>query len=364
MGMFLQIVGAVFVALLLVVLAVVVFLRWKLRSWADQVAGQMQQLGGMMEQMAQGNPMAAALGGLLEPLTLNLSPTRDEPDEDFSLQIQAWTKSLVNAGFIEVGDFEAQPTMLWLRALTHPTSGAAAALYIMPMAGAWYDVTARLRDGTNITTTDSQREMADLPPWAQLHRLDTGTPPAKAYEKLLRKISEAEVDPHTPENFVEAFEEEYRRGTLWRVKRGDTPEELKRISAADEGEEPDSQFLDTLLQSRRMMRAQQLNEFLKERWLKESTLSAYEYDQLEDRLVVVHELTPPDMLVEMWDEVYSEEYENEPIDLPDVSPIVENEDPREAFRMLQDKLPPGGRFEFYTAIEGEIAGDLWLRPEA
>jgi hypothetical protein len=367
MGLFLQIVGAVFVALFLVVIAAILVLRWKLKSWTKQMADQMQEMGGLFEKMAAGGgPMSAALGGMMEPLTLNLKRTHEEPDEDCALQIKAWTKGLKEAGFAEVGDFEAEPTMLWLRALTHPESGAAAAFYVMPMAGAWYDVTARLRDGTSITLTDTQREMTDMPPWGKLIRMEAGTPPAKAYEKLLRRLEGKDLTRYTPENFVESFEEEYRRGTLWRVKRGDTPDELKRITAADMGEEPDSEFVQQLLESRKRMRAHQIDELLKDEWLKSSDMSAYEYERIEDRLVVVHELTPPEVLIDIWGELYAGDEiddEQDPEELPEVKQIVETQDPRQAFRMLQQQLPPQGRFEHFASIDGDIAGDLWLRPD-
>lgn len=367
MGLFLQIVGAVFVALFLVAFSVILFLRWKLKSWTRNMADQMQQMGSMLEQLAAGGgPMSAALGGMMEPLTLDLHRTSEEPDEDCALQIKAWTKGLLEAGFIEVGDFEARPTMLWLRAMTHPDSGAAAALYVMPMVGAWYDVTARFRDGTSLSLTDTQREMTDMPPWSTLHRVEAGTPPAKSYEKLLRKLEGKTVLRYTPENFVEAFEEEYRRGTLWRVKRGDTPDELKRITAADMGEEPGGEFVQQLLESRKRMRAHQIDELLKDEWLKTSDMGAYEYEQIEDRLVVIHELTPPEILVELWEELQDAVESGDDEDsqqLLEVRTIAESGDPRQAFRALQQKLPATERFEHFASLEGDIAGDLWLRPD-
>jgi hypothetical protein len=366
MGLFLQIVGAVFVALFLVVIAGILLLRWKLKSWAKQMADQVQEMGGLMEKFAAGGgPMAAALGGVMEPLTLNLKRTHESPDEDCQLQIKAWTKGLKEVGFVEVGDFEAEPTMLWLRALTNPDSGAAAAFYVMPMAGAWYDVTARFRDGTSITLTDTQREMTDMPPWGKLIRMEAGTPPAKAYEKLLRKLEGKDVTRYTPENFVESFEEEYRRGTLWRVKRGDTPDELRRITAADMGEEPDSDFVQQLLESRKQMRAHQIDELLKDEWLKNSDMSAYEYEQIEDRLVVIHELTPPGtLLIHLEEQLDPDEFEEDSPEGAELRRIVESEqDPRQAFRTAQQRLPALARFEHFASLDGDITGDLWLRPD-
>jgi len=366
MALFLQIVGAVFVALFLVVIATVLLLRWKIKSWAKQMAHQVEETGGLMEKFAAGGGPMAALGGVMEPLTLNLKRTHEPPDEDYALQIKAWTKGLKEAGFVEVGDFEAEPTMLWLRALAHPESGAAAAFYVMPLAGAWYDVTARFRDGTSIALTDTQREMTDMPPWSTLIRMEAGTPPAKAYEKLLRKLEDKDVTRYTVENFVEAFEEEYRRGTLWRVKRGDTPDELRRITAADTGKEPDSEFVQQLLESRKQMRAHQIDQLLKDEWLKNSEMSAYEYEKIEDRLIVIHELTPPEMLIDIWAENCDADDFDEDGDLPEDSELrqmLESRDPRKAFRTLQQKLPAEARFEHFATLDGDIAGDLWLSPD-
>ena len=363
MATFLQIVGAVFVALFLVVIAAFLFLKWKLSSWAKQMSDQVQEFGGMMEKMAAGGgPMAAAMGGMMEPLSLKLHATEDEPDEDFALQIEAWTKSLSREGFETVGDFEADPTMLWMRAFVHPESGAAAVLYVMPLAGAWYDVTLRI-DGQSVTMTDSQREMADSPPWSKIVQLDAGTPPAKAYERLLRSVGEPSVEPYTRENFPERFQNEYQKAAIWRAKRGESEDEIKRISSAEAGEQVDNSFVQQMLDSRGQMRAYQINEFLKEQWLKDSEVSAYDYEQIEDRIVVIHELTPPDLLLDTWGECYGEHFEDEPEDLPDVSELVAGRDPRQAFRDLQQKLPPGGRFQHYAAVEGDISGDLWLRPD-
>ena len=114
------------------------------------------------------------------------------------------------------------------------------------------------------------------------------------------------------------------------------------------------------------MRAQQIDELLKEQWLKTSDMSAYEYEKIEDRLVVVHELTPPDMLL-MHLDVDDDPDEDDEEDEPEESAlrrIAENdEDPRRAFRTAQQMLPAEARFEHFATIDGDIAGDLWLRPD-
>lgn len=365
MAAFLQIVGAVFVALILVAIGLLLFLRWKLKSWAKQVSEQVQEFGGLMEKMAaHGGPMAAALGGMAEPLTLTLKPTSEEPDEDFALQIKAWTKGLIGIGFETVNDFDAEPTMLWMRGLTHPETGAAAVIYVMPLAGCWFEVCARTEEQDRITVGNSPQPMADVPPWCDTHRIDEGVPPAKAYEKLLRKVGERPISPYTPDNFANSFEQAYRRDMLWRVKRGDSEEETRRIVAAgDDGEAPDNSMIDRLMESRRQMRSMQIDEMLKEQWLKESNVSAFDYERIEDRLVVVHELTPPDQLLDIWGDAYGDAFDDDPPELPDVSQLISNQEPRKAFQTLQQNLPPESRFVHHASIEGDIAGDLWLRPK-
>src|SRR5690606_439031 len=99
--------------------------------------------------------------------------------------------------------------------------------------------------------------------------------------------------------------------------------------------------------------------------LKSSDMSAYEYEQIEDRLVVIHELTPSETLIIHLQEHYDpDEFDEDSPQDDELRRIIESEpDPRQAFRDAQQRLPAEARFEHFASLDGDIAGDLWLGPE-
>ena len=113
-----------------------------------------------------------------------------------------------------------------------------------------------------------------------------------------------------------------------------------------------------------MMRGAQVEDFLRKEYLKQSNVSALEYERIEDRLVIVHELTTSDTLIELAEEAFWDEETGRERPMPSViSKIAEQDDPLEAFRQILGYLPDSKYYEHYDSIAGEIMGDIYLRRE-
>lgn len=352
---FLKLVAAVVFGLMLAIVLAIAYLRWRVKRWVGELGEEFKKFGDQF----------AAMGAELEPLEVELDRTQELAPEEHQALIDAWTADVESLGFESVGDFRMRPTQVWLRALTHPESGAAAVVYAIHPVGVFYDMTARFVGEESITVTDNQFALVDSPPWSRLVRLDAGTDPNLAYARLLDEIAGQAVQPYDPVNFRERFEAAYRKETLWRAKRGDTTEEVRRVMNSPLTEAKDeNELLKATMESRRMMRGAQVEDFLRKEYLKQSNVSALEYERIEDRLVIVHELTTSDTLIELAEEAFWDEETGRERPMPSViSKIAEQDDPLEAFRQILGYLPDSKYYEHYDSIAGEIMGDIYLRRE-
>ncbi len=352
---FLKLVAAVVFGLMLVVVLSLAYLRWRIKRWVGELGDEIKKFGDQF----------AMMGGGMEPLEVELERTKNPAPAEYQSLVDAWTDDVKTLGFEVVGDFYAKPTQLWMRALTHPESGTAAVVYAMSPIGVFYDLVAKLEGEDSITVSDNQHALMDTPPWSRMVRLDAGTDPKIAYSRLLDEVGAESVQPYDPINFRERFEAAYRKEMLWRAKRGDTPEEVRRVMNSPLMQSGDNdEFVEATIESRREMRAEQVDEMLRKHYLKQSNLSALEYERIEDRIVIVHELTPSSTLVELAEEAFWDDETDEERPMPDViEQIAEQDDPLEAFRQIQNYLPESDYFEHYDSVAGEIAGDIYLRRE-
>ncbi|WP_206028598.1 hypothetical protein [Thalassoroseus pseudoceratinae] len=351
---FLKLVAAVVFGLMLVVILTVAYLRWRIKRWVGELGDEIKKFGDQF----------AMMGGGMEPLEVELERTQSSPSPQYQSVIEGWTSDVESLGFERVGDFHMQPTAVWMRALTHPESGAAAVVYVMEPVGVFYDLVAKFENDDSVTVTDNQYALVDFPPWSQVVRLDAGTDPSVAYSRLLDEVGSQPVQPYDPINFRERFEAAYRKDMLWRAKRGDTPQEVRRVMNSPLTEaQGNNDLVQATMESRREMRAAQFEDFLRKQYLKQSQLSALEYERIEERMVIVHELTPSSTLLELAEEAFWDDEADEEQPIPDVVlKIAEEDDPLEAFRRIQEYFPSPNYFEHYDSVAGEITGDIYLRP--
>jgi hypothetical protein len=142
MGLFLQILGALFLAGLLLVVGGALYLRWKLRR-------AFQGLSDALEQMA-------ADGGGVGPARITLQPASELGWQD-TTGIELSCGELRELGFETRGIYEV-PELDGTRiaAFSHVGEGMVAAVYEHPAAGRWVDVVTPYPDGTSFTASNAR----------------------------------------------------------------------------------------------------------------------------------------------------------------------------------------------------------------
>lgn len=341
----------VFFALLIVLLAGQVR-RSNENSAKQQFAGQVLDLNTAARHLDAGG--TTTLIAMMSPLA-TLRDTGPPSNVNALSSARDWLQGLSDAGFLKVGDFLADQVMLTTHVFTHPESGAAAAVYAMPKVASWYELMALSSDGQCLVITNAEVEQGEQPPWIETVRLPPATTPAAAYQTLLQSIDGRVVEPCTPENVTDTLDALYDRLAIWHFTRRDTKEERSQVAAGHQDEQIEQQRI----AARNRLFSLQVDALLMEQWSMKPDVSADELKRIHDRMIVIHEHTPLETVIDLLGG------ESMPGGLGPLASLSHGDhvDPREAFRALQGTLESSQRFEHYATLEGEISGELWLRPE-
>ena len=221
---FLAVVGALAILFILAVVAMVVWLRWKVGRMARQIVGTMENANG-----------AAAKASSVPPFRISLWPFStsewDEPGE-----VEEIAAPLREAQFTEVGTFLVRPGSLRLAAFCHPRERAFAVVYEHPQAGRWVDLVSYYEDGSSITYTTSPDTMMDRPEKKPIHHLD-GFGADELLRTFLRERPHKPLRPVSPQQFQENFERAYAEDMDWRIARGGPTEDEIRRSVERKGKQ-------------------------------------------------------------------------------------------------------------------------------
>lgn len=354
MAIVLQALGVAFLLLILFLVVAVLTIRAKLRSFARNLDG-----------------MAKAAGGSLTPARLHLramaAPSwADEP------AVAAQTAPLPDLGFALAGTYQAEEIPgLNLQAWVQPETAVTAVVYEHPIAGVWTDVVTRYEDDTRLTYANIlQGQGVDHAPGHSVERFD-GIGSRELYERHLADRPDRPKVVPTAEGFVARFEKAYADEMDWRNSRGGTTEEEIRAIARLSGESYDE---DVIQQTRRMEEAramEQLGESIRERFLAETRMSASEWEEVRDRLVIVHDAMTQQALEDVftaceWDE--DDEYDDEHEDgaESDRYPRLDGSPertPRRLFEAFNAALPPARRCRKVGTVSQPVAADLYAAPE-
>ncbi len=280
---FLQILGAMTLFFLLMFLAGFVWVGWGIRRMFQN-----------LQQMSVSNPVRVRL---IPALT-----------QDWGGKIQ----EIQSLGFETIGDFrvEGMPEVRLWGAVN--SLGYAAILYRHEQAGDWFDFVAEWEDGHVMTVSNAPLFNAlDTPPFSTkiaAHELSL----ADAYEVFQNALRErqtlAKIHSITLENFPQRFAEAYAKEMDWRLSRGGpTSDEIRRVAAASPNLPPlsDRQFAQADDQIHQEWR-QKLDTACLDTFLETAPISLKRWEQIRDRLLIVHEKLDEDTLVSMmesWVEV-------------------------------------------------------------
>ena len=359
MMLFLQIVAALFVSMILVIVVFWFWLKWRLRR-------AFKELGESVKEMGEAFQALKSAAGT--PSRIHARATAPQPFDDAAKE-RSIVAPLLAAGFTDLGSFgidEMPP--LKLRALMNVQEAAYAVAYEMPGPGVWLDLCCRYPDGTSMTYSTSPETGLERPPGKPIVR-DRNDDAAALYHRFLEERPPGPFEPVSAEAFIPRLETAYAEEQDWRNSRGGVSEQEIRRIASRQGEPVDDFTIQLARQVEAARAAAATADAIKERFFAGAGWSESQREKLGDALLVVHERTPSDQVVETylaaadhglegeaWDDWHERESADARRETADLSP-------RRAFEALNARLPAEKRFEKLGEVSDPVPADVY-RPKA
>jgi len=333
MGIALQILGGLFVLILVLLVIAGLVIRAKLRRFASE-------LGDALESVP--------------PMEITLAPVA-EIDWDDEHAAHEFLRPLPMLGFVEAGRYEIEEMPgVPLAAFVQPETHVVAVVYEHPQAGVILDMVTRYADETSITytTTTEVGQLEDRPGHAKV-----SAPEASAeglYRRLLGERPRGETVGVAPEEFPAVFEQAYADEMEWRMAKGGASEDEIRAIAEHSGMETSPDEIDIV---RRLQHAQamaNIEDALRERFSEETTMSVAEWERVEDLLVFVHDQYAEDDLRECLEDWTGEEW-------PEIAAAGT---PRARFAAANAALPAQCRCRLLGTVDKPVEADVYAAPTA
>lgn len=367
MMFFLQLVGAIFVALILFILAAVMYIKWKLRTAFGTFADLLKNLG----------------GGGVPPFRIKLKKKSDvfddDEEEDSENQdlFQQNCEEFASLGFDKIEDYYIEDIPLSMTAYVDRDTSTYGVVYDHPMAGVWCDVVRRYEDGSAWTFGSNQDSLMDYPEDKTIKYFPQLSL-AEMREKFLQEAPCNGMVVVSDEEFPRFFDRAYAEEMDWRIARGGVTEaEIRRIAERDETECTPEHVHTVQFQWR-----QAISEFHSQRALRryrnEAELSRSQWEDLEDEGIVVHQEMQAEEILQSFDEDY---YPGSSFDMPDDSD-PEYQDERDKWKRqleeIREQLKTTApqaimktlmeasddkevEWELKGSVETPIPADVWLR---
>jgi len=377
MELFLQIVGGVFVALVLFVIVAFLLIRWKLRSWLNQLV----------------NSIADGLVGGIPPFRVKLAKRSELDEEDewvpekYRKQFEEITEEFERLGFARLEDYFIQENGMPVRTLIDVDQSTVGVIYFYPIAEVWCDVHRRYPDETSWTYANTRYHGLEIPPMATQKFFVEDT-----VEQLVNRFREdapsSDMVTITKEQLPAIFEKAYAHEMDWRIERGGpTAEEIRRVSE-NIGEECDEEKIRNIQLQWRTAIDAFLSERALKRYRKEAELNSFQWEHLQNYGVVIHGRMHAEQLLQAFDEEYYPDIklEDELDDGDDDDEFVaemraqrekwnqrisELEDalqrgtPQQVFRDMIElgngAHSPQVKWEFQTSLTEPVVADIWTR---
>lgn len=343
----LQILGGVFLLIILVIGVGLLVLRRK-----------MKQFGLSLAEMSQFTP----------PVQLTLIPS-DSPNWSDAKNVRRHQDALMLHGFQSEGVFFAEEmSLLIIEGFVHPGRNLLAAIYDHPQGGIVVDIVQKMQDDRTLTVTNTKQgaELDTMPGKSSVRVQDASVDQLlTAWE--VDKLS-GDSKPAEPGSFKPVFEKAYREEMLWRItKGGPTAEEVHRVAeASGQNVGPEIEEMTRMMQRRQANI--QLLEILEDIFLKESGVTAYDWEEsIGDRLVIIHDNLTTE---ELEDNLYIAIEDDGGFEIMDEQgrPTehgfeIPNMPARDAFAVVNATFPEHRQFKLHWQCEEPIPADFYLEPE-
>lgn len=347
---FLKLVAAFIVAIILLVVAIVLFIRWK---WKRFLKNMMEAAGA---QASSGVP----------PFRIKLEPQDDDDEvewfheDDVKTQMQQFESS----GFTSLGDYAVEGLPLKVRGFQHQDQNAYGVIYDHVAAGVWSDVVRRYEDESSWTVSSAKEHGMDAAPWHTPCFLP-GQPVNELLSRLVESSPVSGIQTTGADKFVSRFEAAYKREMNWRIERGGaTEQEIRRICEKN-GQDCTAEQVEQIQGLWKTAIGEFLSEQLLRGWRKESGMPARENDRIADRLVVIHKRLTPDQVLE----ASRSDFDGDDVDdeddqvLDKVKAWCLSESPISAFRRLIKQKGTETHWTLICELKKPLVAEIWERAE-
>ena len=342
MALILQILGALFLLLLLLVVGGYFIVRFKLR----------QALQGLQDLDVGAFPTTPPARIELEPLT--------EQDWSQGEEAEGHAAALCSLGFVEAGRFSTDVMgRVNMIALVHEHDRLVGVAYEHTVAGVWMDLVSRYEDGTTSTYTSAPHgsELDQRPGHGKMF-----LPQADA-ETMYRRILDGRPDrallPIAGEDFKSFFEQAYADEMDWRLARGGPSDAELRAIAERSEEEVSEEVIEATREALTWEYLEQLEEVLRDNFLRECDITAAEWEKVRESLVFIHDKLPMETVTAYF-QTWDEEEDADPV----APEPPEGATSRQAFRALNEAMEAPRRFELLGRVSRPLAAEVYKSDEA
>lgn len=368
---FLQLVGAMVVAFIVLILIVYLYIKWKFRSMFKQMAEAMKNIGGRQ----------------IPPFRVKLkkrSEVFDDEDNDFFEEkesFQARCDDFEALGFEKIDDYYIEDIPLSMTAFIDRETATYGVVYDHPLVeDVWCDLVRRYEDGSGWTFGTNRDPLVDYPVDKTIKYFPNHSL-GELFEKFKAEAPRENAIQVSNEEFPRFFEKAYAEEMDWRIERGGATEaEIRRISERDEIE-----CTPEVIHSIQMQWRMAISNFHRERVLrryrKENNLSRSDWEDLEEGAVVVYEQMQAEEILQAFDDEYYPEmgfeYPEEDEDddpeyrterarwdrkLDEIREQLKTDPPQAIFRRLVEKSTQKELdWEFKATVEKPLPADIWTR---
>jgi len=325
-----------------------------------------------------GEALGAIFGAAnLPPFRVSLAPApapewADQADVDRAFQ------GFTAAGYSHCGDFRI-PEMddLCLRSFFHRGLGCFGVLYDHPEVGLFVDLVREHGDGTTTTVSSGPESGMDRPEYAPLVRLEVEVTGLNGVSKLHERLADESQGragmPASAADFPHVFVESYTQEMDWRIARGGvTVEEIRRAAALGGQPEPDACAVKLVQTAWRVAIEGFIEEEVRKTWLADSGLGAAEWEELRDRIEVVHEHSVAEDQIDAlaWLKIEGtfpdDDCEAEERAVAQARTQLEPlfaDGVRDGFARAQRVLPEKRRHQLLASLEAPWPADVYRAPE-
>ena len=374
MMFFLKLVGAILVALILLLVGGFFFLKFKFRKFASKFAEAFADIGA-----APVPPFRIKLQSRekleSEQRQYAEDDEYDDDDEFFMNEqdVQEQSVSFESLGFELIGDFQSD-AMFSMRAFGHKKESTYAVIYDHFAIGVWCDVYRGYLDGTSWTYSTAKDHGMDSPP-GKRQRFFPGTETAEVVRQFWKDAPVNEIQTDADDQFARYFEKKYAEEMNWHIQRGGPSEqEIHRIA-----EQGGVECTPEMVKATQDQWEQAISQFLEQRAIKQfnkdNGVSKKEAMEREYRVVAIHDRMPTTRILES---IYEDFYLDLPPDEDDdhdpsmerwrneyhkATDLRKSRNVVDTFKAILDESGEQEKFEQLGTVTKPVAAEIWLRPE-